>query len=294
MNTIEPLAITADTALAEPQTTEAYLALRDSTVKTSQLVTQVSAGAELESASLAMRSVKEIIDATEALEAKKREPVNKWLKEIRAFRDSLLAPLCEEHDRVKKLADAYNTREFHRKQKEERELADKARKAQEQAAAAEREIQRQKDEIARRERDLAQAELSKKQRAEHESKLAAAKEAQQKAELAAETAALKTQSVETALAAPTNTPKGMSVRVQYDFQILNFLSFVGSFPIYAKEAEDKRSAKLDVMAILRDLNDVMPNPLNKLLPREEQGETEARMPGHGLRIYLDIDTRTRR
>lgn len=193
----------------------------------------------------------------EKTEAAIREPVNAWLKQVRGIRDTFLAPVITETQRVSKIIAAYQAAEREvarlRDREAQKAIEDAARKAQEAA------------------REIEQAKTA-------EAKLAA--------ELKAESAELAQTQAQATLATPANTPKGLVTRVRYDFEIILPFHFLAAMPEFWAWKKSDETITLKRSDLLKELNKDQPLVnIAMLLP--DDGVTSVMHAGKGIRVFLD-------
>lgn len=242
---------------------QSSIAHRDEILTESKKVTQVNNASELEQAVESMRHLAGIAKETEAARKTVKAPVLQLGKTIDTVADTFIAPVKKEQDRICEIVNAYQRAERDRQILRDRD----AREATERLEREAREAQRKIEEAKTPELKLC-------------------------AQLDAEEIGLARQAAAMELTVPTNTPKGLSTRVGYDFQMLNLKVFIAAFPIFAKVADDQESLKLDRAGLKKELNSDDPKfGVHNLLPDEKNGHTE--MTGHGIRVFLDVKTQVR-
>lgn len=269
--------IEAAAELSAPTTTEEFREVRDKALEFSATITQVkdAEGNELATAVSALKELKGIIDEVNDLEEAKRKPVNKWLKDIRAFRDELLVKVIRERERITGLVNAYQRKQLEDQRAREQEAQRERDRAQREAEEAQRKIEEQQ-------RKLASEELSKKQRAAAEAEM-------MKQQLVAEEAALNVQSATLELSAPTNTPRGLSTRVRYDFEIVKPLALAEHRPGLWIWKPGEEVLKFDRAGFLKALNNEA-TPHQLLPPEDVQSIVHSTL---GIRVYRDVSSHVR-
>lgn len=252
---------------------ETYTEYRDATITEARKITAVTYPDD-EQLSIAVASLrdltgieKQVNDVEEGI----RKPVNKWLKDVRLIRDTFLDSVIREKVRLTGLVNSFQTKSREAQQLRDREAKQLAEKSAKDAADAQREI-------ARLEEERSREETFKSRSAEQMEKL---ENDLLDAQLRQETAALSAQNAEATLATPTNTPKGLTTRVRYDFEIVApfMATRCKSLWIWHKDTE---SLKFDRSGFLKSLNAEGGHPL---LP--EDGQQTVTHSDHGIRIFLD-------
>jgi hypothetical protein len=136
------------------------IGFRDGLVAHSRTLGQVVDGETAKAVGTIGSQLQSAIRDTEKLEAELRDPVNKWLKLLRSFRDDYIAPLVAEKDRHARSYAAFQAEEQARIRHEEELRQAAIRKADEEAAQA----RRAAEDAARKMND--EAELAKALEAE--------------------------------------------------------------------------------------------------------------------------------
>lgn len=295
--------IEATAELSAPTTTAEFEAVRDKALEFAATVTQVkdAEGTELATAVAVLKELKGIIDEVNDLEEAKRKPVNKWLKDIRAFRDELLAKVICERERITGLVNNYQRKQLEDQRERERVAQAERDKAQREAEAAQRKIEQlnnaeitTRDGLLIRNGEVIQLpevdEVARKRGFTCAERMVSHLEAKMlDAILAAEEAALNVQSASLELSAPTNTPRGLTTRARYDFEIVSPLALAEHRPnLWVWKKEDE-VLKFDRAGFIKALNnEAVPHPL---LP-DEQTQSIAHMT-LGIRIYKSVSTHVR-
>lgn len=307
MDTPQVSTETFNSAIVIPKS---YTAYRDETCEAASKVPLpvFPDSAALDVAIAAQREVQGIIDAVTKVEEMGRKPLNAALKKMRLDRDTFLANPNKEHARLAAGITAFSTAKLFHDRAEERRLADEQRaaeaarwKAAAEIARLEKELILKKGEVTTRdgllirneeiiplpeadrvaeahgficaERMVKALEVKQKQAAD---KLLAAKIQAEQAEIIAD-------SVKHQLAAPTTSAKGLTVRVRWDFEIVNPYFFTEQKQWWKWDAE-KELLKVDRAGLISALNNASaPHPW---LPPET--ETSATLPKIGIRIFIDV------
>ncbi len=270
--TIDPL-IVSEPLKSTVSIPETYTQYRDATIAEAKLITEVvyPNDDQLTVAVASLRELTGIEKQVNDVEESIRKPVNKWLKDVRAIRDEFLASVLKEKVRLTGLVNHFQVKAREAQQLRDREAKAAADKAAKDAADAQREIERQQQ--------LALAAKTAKARE-------AAQEALLEAQLKQETAALSAQNAEATLATPTNTPKGMTTRVRYDFEITNPMQAIEEVSNYWTWKKEEESWKFERATFLKALNrEPADSAIAAMLP--EDGQQSVTLPKWGLRIFLD-------
>lgn len=249
-----------DAALTIPQSWTEY---RDESVANAKTLTEVKYpdNQALTSAVHHLKTLKGIIKDTEDSEARPRKTVNEWLKNLRRIRDEFLADVTKEHLRLTGAVNHFQSK------------ADEERRAREREALA---LQRKAEEETRK----AEAALS----------LATSEDEQLDAQLALESATAKQEQASAQLAVPTDTPKGLTTKVRFDFQIIDagvaYAQLSGTRGWW-KYSDDFETIKFDRAGFLKCIN--ASDAEAKWIPDNDQREKTI----HGIRIFRDVSTHTR-
>jgi hypothetical protein len=244
-------------------TPETALTQRDQLTAESAKLTAITTEEEQETGVAYLRDVNTMLKITEKSRKEHKEPFLEMGRTIDKFAATFCAPLEKEKDRLSGLVN-----HFQRSQLEEKQVAEtKARKDQEDAAKAATEAAK------------AIAEAEKK------NDTAALLEAQLKAEEAAMTA----QSASAVLTAPTNTPKGLSTRVGYDFEITDPFEFAkyDLARFFWKTQDDNETLSVNRACLKFALND---KSGHAWLPPE--GQDSITHP-FGIRCFRSVATHVR-
>lgn len=261
----DPL-IVAETYGSEITIPQTYTEYRDAVVADSGTVTAITYPnqEELETGVAALSALVGIIKAVESVEETARKPKNAWLKTIRKMRDDFLESVRKEHLRITGMVNNYQ-----RKVRDEQE-------ARERKALQD---QRDAEEAARKAREAAAA--------------ATTEEARLAAQLDAEEAAQNAEEAQAALVVPTNTPKGLTVRERWDFEITNAFLSVANLNNFWKIGTDREEMHFDRKGMLAHLNKDGDAPtLMNALALPPDGENSITHP-FGIRIFSDINTSVR-
>lgn len=205
--------------------------------------------------------IKEVEDTEEAL----RKPINAWLKKVRSVRDTFLAAVTREHLRITGIVNNYQRKALDEKEARERE----ARAAQ------------------------AKAEYDAR-KAEEALSLATSEDAILDAQLALESATLQQEQASAQLAVPTDTPKGLTTKVRFDFEILYAHLCAEKLPGLWMAHDGNETLKMDRAGFLKQLNaasDATAPARLQLLPRE--GQQTITHTDLGIRIFRDVSVHTR-
>lgn len=242
----------------------AYTAFRDAVVANAAEISAITYPdpAGLKVGTAALTECVDIIKTVEKVEADHREPVNKWLKDIRKKRDDFLASVMTQKERLTGIINHYRRKEIDEQQRQEREAMRLKREAEEAVRKAEQ--------------DAANAKTE---------------EAKLDAELAAETAKEQVQAAEMSLMAPKDTPKGLVTRVRFDFEIIDWRKFISTSPEVWTWDKENEVAKIDRRGLLKLLNADDENPWKECLPIPEQDS--ATHDDLGIRIFKGISIYTR-
>lgn len=269
--TVEPLIVSSseESTVSIPQT---YTEYRDAAIANAAEIAAVTYPNEeaFQVVVDTLRPLSEIRKQVTDMEEKLRKPKNKWLKDIRAMRDAFLAATEAPFNRLTGYINHYQG-------KRKEEDAARERKALADKAAADRLAEQ-----AERDRIAAEQEAAKASTPEAKE---AAEEKLLEAELAKEEAALVTQSAEAALAVPTNNPKGLTTRVRYDFEIVNYKAFFESEPVFWMWKKDDEAIKLDRAALLKELKDDGGAWADR---RPAEGQQSVTHPKIGIRVFRDV------
>lgn len=218
-----------------------------------------------------LRELKQMADIVNDMEEAERKPHNAYLKKLRAARDSFLAGVLKEKDRLVGMVNNFQRKAFEDQQAKDREakrIADAAVKAQADANA-EAERQRKLLELANPE-----------EKAEIE-------DAMLDAELAAEEAELTQQSAAMELAIPTNKPRGLTTRVKYDFEITNWLNLAKHAHLLFIYHKPTETIKFNRAGLLKELNK---DTGHEWLPEDTQQSVNHTF---GLRVFVSVKTNLR-
>jgi hypothetical protein len=228
----------------------------------------------LEMAVKALQEIAGMLKVNEASRVKEKKPHLDYGKAVDKFAADFAEPLEKEKARLSGEVNHWQRKQLEEQQKREREAAEEQRKAQQAAAKAEEDARKAQEAI-----DKAKTDVGKKKAAD----------ALLEAQLAQEEAAMTQQAVETQLVQPTNTPRGLSTRVRYDFEITNWITLVAKKPDLWVWHPGTETLKFDRAGFLKALNsETIPHPL---LPKETQQSVVHSVLG--LRIYSDVRTHVR-
>lgn len=241
----------------------AYTQYRDAVVANAAEIAAVTYpdAEQLKVAVDAMAGLKDIIKTVEDVEEQHRKPVNKWLKDIRKMRDDFLATVTQQHLRLTGLVNHYRKKELEAEAERQREAEKLKREAEKKA-----------------------------QKAAEEAAKAATEDERLNAELEAESAKQEIEEAEVALMAPTNTPKGLTTRVRFDFEITDWQKFIAVAPGLWRWMKDDELLKIDRARLVKELNADDYNESKEWLPPETQDSVTHTI---GIRVFKSVSTFTR-
>lgn len=151
---------------------------------------------------------------------------------------------------------------------------------------------REKEERERKARfdlELAQRTLAIAQR---QAEMLTNKEDKLDAQLLAESASLKIANASAQLSVPTNTPRGMSTRVRYDFEIISAINCISKLPEFWTWKKEEEYFKFERAVFLKALNKDEPEANIAALLPDEQVQT-VNHPAFGIRIFRDVSVSVR-
>lgn len=246
---------------------------RDALCKDADTVTEVKTEDDLVTAVAYLRDINALLKITEEGRKKEKRPHIDYNKLVDDFAAKFSAPLDKVKLKLTGFVNHFQRRQLEDQRERERVALAEHAKAQLAAAVAQREIERQQM-LAK------QATTKQEQDAANAKKLAA--------ELDAEEAALNVQSASLELSAPTNTPKGLTTRVRYDFEIIAPKSSIFKLESYWTWHPGEEVLKFNRAAFLKALNN---GAEDSLLPEETQQSVVH--SALGIRVYSDIRTHVR-
>lgn len=261
---------------------------RDNIIGSTSVIVAVSGQDELEAAATALRDLSIAVKSAEDTRKQVKAPFIAFGKKIDATHEEFVSPLEKEKARVTAMINTYQRAEFERHQAQARRLADEQRKAQEAQWLAEAEIKRKREELERMQRELESKKLSDANRAKLEAQQKEAEAAKQKAELAAEEAYLTNQSAASQLTAPANTPKGLTTKVSFDFEIVNDRKFFAKHrDIWVTWNAGEETWKIDRAGLKKALN-AESHPW-----QPPDGTQSVVMSESGIRVFVNVSSHTR-
>lgn len=233
---------------------------RDGILALAAPIKEVKSQEQLETAVKVLAELAAIAKETESARKTIKEPVLKLGKQIDAIAADHVAKVEKETLRLKGLVNHWQTLQLREKEERERKALADQREAQRIAEEAQRKIEAATNEDAKLD---AQLELERAKLAET--------------------------SAEQQLSIPTNTPRGMTTRVRFDFQITDAVRSFGNDLVgtYWSAKEENETLKFDRAGFLKFLNSEAGRDWT---PKE--GEKEVNF-ACGIRIFRDVSVSVR-
>lgn len=248
---------------AIPSATISSIEHRDSILALAKPITEVRTHEQLELAVKVLSDLAKITKETETARKAIKEPVLALGKAIDKVAADHVASVERESNRLKGYVNHFQTLQLREKEERERKAREDAAEATRKAAEAQKAIDAATDE---------------------DSKL--------DAQLALESASLAAQNAEQQLSVPTNTPRGMTTRVRYDFEIVAALNCIKALPEFWTWKKDDEAFKFERAVFLKALNKDGPESNIAALLPEEQIQTVTHAAS-GIRIFRDVSVSVR-
>lgn len=223
-------------------------------------ITEVRTHEQLEAAVKVLASLAGIAKETELARKTVKEPVLALGKAIDKVAADFVASVEKERNRITGLANHYQQLQLREKEERERKARADAEKAQREAEEAKRQI-----EAATNEDDKLDAQLR------------------------AESASLAAQNAQQQLSIPTNTPRGMTTRVRYDFEMIDWKAAYDHHPAaYLWEwIKDEECLNFNRKNFLKEINTF--DTQQGWIPKDGMDSHVV----YGIRIFRDVSVSVR-